>query len=581
MQVVLYDAALGSWIEFQEPLDSIEATRVEDVADVINTVEIRTRREGLHAVGFLSYEAASGLNADLTTRAAGALPLCWFAFFRKTQKINCPVSTVYPPRLQWIPSIDETAYCRGVARIRCYIQAGDTYQVNFSHRLRAALDETLAQAPYPLFASMLSRQNSGYGAFIDTEQWAICSASHELFFARRDQTLTSRPMKGTVRRDCDPTEDERLGAWLQASVKNRAENLMITDMVRNDLGRIAQIGSVRTANIFQLERYPTLWQMTSTVSANCERGLLDILCALFPAASITGAPKRRTMEIIVELESEPRQIYTGSIGYVRSDGSAQFNVAIRTMLINKQACQAEYGVGGGIVWDSDAADEYQECRIKAQIIQDDPGDFQLLETLLWTPEKGFAQLPAHLLRLHAAAAYFARPAPAAQIKRQLTQLARQLPRRPHRVRLTVDGNGAASVSAAPLENLSDPFRVALTRGPQAVLNNPYVAHKTTRRDVYEAARQSVVDAGVDDVILWNHRGEVTESTIANVFMEHAGELVTPPLAAGLLPGIFRQSLLASGKARERTIMVDDLTRGQTFYLGNSVRGLWAVELLDT
>lgn len=579
MQVVLYDAAVGAWIEFQGALDCIEATKAEDVAAVINAVEIRTRREGVHAVGFLSYEAATGLNGDLVTAPAGALPLCWFAFFRETRKVDPPVPPACPLRLRWTPTIDETAYRRGVARIRRYIEAGDTYQVNFSHRLRAALDETLALAPYPLFASMLARQTSGYGAFIDTEHWAICSASHELFFARHDQTLTSRPMKGTVRRGANPTEDERLGCWLQASAKNRAENLMITDMVRNDLGRIAHIGSVRASNIFQLERYPTLWQMTSTVSARCERPLLDILRALFPAASITGAPKRRTMEIILELETEPRQIYTGSIGYVRSDGSAQFSVAIRTTLVNKQARLAEYGVGGGIIWDSDAADEYQECRIKSQILQADPADFQLLETLLWTPEKGFAQLAAHLQRLQDTAAYFARPAPAAQIKRQLTQLARQLPRRAHRVRLTVDGNGAASVSAAPLENLPDPFRVALARGPQAVLNNPYVAHKTTRRDVYEAARQSV--AGVDDVILWNHRGELTESTIANVFMKHAGELVTPPLAAGLLPGIFRQSLLASGKARERTIMVDDLTRGQTFYLGNSVRGLWAVELSDT
>jgi para-aminobenzoate synthetase/4-amino-4-deoxychorismate lyase len=578
LRVVLFDAVLGAWIEFQDAVGSIETTCVEDVAAVICTVENRTRSEGLHAVGFLSYEAASGLNPSLATGSPGALPLCWFAFFRNAIEIECPAPPDQPPQLNWTPSIDETAYRHGVARIRGYIEAGDTYQVNFTYRLRAALEETLAHSPYPLFTSMLSRQNHGYGAYIDTEQWAICSASPELFFDRRGQTLASRPMKGTVRRGCNPAEDARLGSWLRTSVKNRAENLMVTDMVRNDLGRISQIGSVRVENVFQLERYPTLWQLTSAVSATCDQSLLQILRALFPAASITGAPKRRSMEIIRELETEPRQIYTGSIGYLRNDGTAQFNVAIRTALVNKQTGMAEYGVGGGIVWDSDAADEYQECSIKAQIVRPHLDPFQLLETLLWTPEKGFALLDAHLLRLRRSAEFFGRSPDPEQMERQLDQLAGELPHASHRVRLLVDGNGATSVSAAPLDDLPDPFRVAVTPFPQAVLNNPYVAHKTTRRDIYDAALESVNE--VDDVLLWNHRGEVTESTIANVFIERTGELVTPPVTAGLLPGVYRQRLLESGKAHEQTVTVEDLRRAQAIYLGNSVRGLWAVELVE-
>ena len=578
MQVILFDAVLGAWIEFQDAVDSIEATNTEDVAAVIRAVENRTRSEGLHAVGFLSYEAASGLNPSLSTGSPGALPLCWFAFFRNAVEVDCPAPPDQPPQLNWTPSIDEVAYRQGVARIREYIEAGDTYQVNFTYRLRAALEGTLAHSPYPLFTSMLSRQKHGYGAYIDTEQWAICSVSPELFFDRRGQTLASRPMKGTVRRGCNPAEDARLGSWLRGSVKNRAENLMVTDMVRNDLGRIAQTGSVRVENVFQLERYPTLWQLTSAVSATCDQSLLEILRALFPAASITGAPKRRTMEIIRELETEPRQIYTGSIGYVRSDGTAQFNVAIRTALVNKQTCMAEYGVGGGIVWDSDAADEYQECSIKAQIVQPDLDPFQLLETLLWTPEKGFALLDAHLLRLRRSAEFFGRSADAEQIRRQLDQLARELSHSVYRVRLLVDEHDAPSVSATPLDDLPDPFRLAVAPSPQAVLNNPYVSHKTTRRDIYDAALESV--SGVDDVLLWNHRGEVTESTIANVFIERAGELVTPPVTAGLLPGVYRQRLLESGEAHEQTVTVEDLRRAQAIYLGNSVRGLWAVELVE-
>ena len=550
------------------------------VADIIDAVARRTVAEGLHAVGFISYEAAPGLNPEQSTADPGWLPLCWFALFQDCTHQSPPEPTSRLPVLSWAPTVAEDRFCEQVERIRDYIAAGDTYQVNFSYRLRAEIDATLASCPYPLFASMLSQQRDGYGAYIDTSNWTICCASHELFFERRGNRLVSRPMKGTVRRGTGPEEDEQLAAWLQRSAKNRAENLMITDMVRNDLGRIAETGSVRTEKLFELEPYPTLWQMTSTVSGRTESTLLDVLRALFPAASITGAPKHRTMELIRDLESEPRQIYTGSISYVRPDGSAQFNVAIRTALINKAERTAEYGVGGGIVWDSTAADEYQECRTKARIITHDVREFDLLETMLWTPDEGYRLLDEHFQRLIRTAAFFRRALNLPAIRRLLDDLAGNLatdPKQaPQRVRLLVSASGEGRVSAERLKPLPEPFRLALAPEPLDVIGNPYVAHKTTRRDLYVAARQAVPDA--DDVLLWNHRGELTESSFANVFLELDGKLVTPHTSSGLLPGIFRQALLDAGRATESVVSVADLSRAEAVYLGNSVRGLWQVSV---
>jgi para-aminobenzoate synthetase/4-amino-4-deoxychorismate lyase len=316
--------------------------------------------------------------------------------------------------------------------------------------------------------------------------------------------------------------------------------------------------------------------MTSTVTASSDRPLLDILRALFPAASITGAPKRHTMSLIAELEDQPRQIYTGSIGYLRPDGSAQFNVAIRTALVDKVSRIAEYGVGGGIVWDSDAEEEYQECLTKARIVQQPPAAFDLLETMLWTPEGGYALLPEHLARVERAANFFHRPADILELQQKLENLAVSLDRKPQRIRLVVGPDGEAQISAAPLEPLPDPYRLVLAPDPQNLQNNPYVAHKTTRRDVYDAAREAATDA--DDVLLWNPAGELTESTIANLFLEFDGVLVTPPLSSGLLAGLYRQRLLDTGKATEGVLRADDLCRADAVYLGNSVRGLWRVTL---
>ncbi|MFU8814860.1 MAG: chorismate-binding protein [Pseudomonadales bacterium] len=579
-------ADTGRWLEFTRPVGVLTTAAPQQAAEVIAAAEQAARQRGLHAVGFVTYEAAPGFEPKHVTHPPGRLPPVWFALFAEARTVPAPAPAAAPMTApDWRPTVDGAAYRGQVAAIRRYIGAGDSYQVNLSYRLRAPLHGG-ADAASQLFQAMVGRQPGGYGAFLETSSWALCCASHELFFSRRGRRLVSRPMKGTAPRGASPTEDAGHARWLTESLKNRAENLMITDMVRNDLGRLADIGSVRTERLFQLEPYPTLWQLTSTVTADSDASLADIFRALFPAASITGAPKRRTMEIIRELEQHPREIYTGAVGVIEPGGDAQFNVAIRTAWVDKQLGRAEYGVGGGILWDSEADDEYQETRTKSRILAPLPApqgdDFALLETLLWEPGSGYLLLSEHLQRLQRAADQFQRPLPIAAVRDHLALLARNLGGGPQRVRLLVGADGAVSSSTDPLDLQARPALVALARSPSPVLNNPFVAHKTTRRALYEQARREAAacSPGSQDVLLRNERGEVTESTIANVVVDLGGVLVTPPLCSGLLPGLYRQHLLNSNRLTEQVLYPQDLAAARGVYLVNSLRGMWPVTLLD-
>jgi para-aminobenzoate synthetase/4-amino-4-deoxychorismate lyase len=577
--VLLRDARSRCWLRLLEPRQLIVARTLDQVAPAISAAERLARHDGLHVAGFVAYEAAPALDPSLDTSPPGWLPLAWFGAFAAAEPVAPPATDDAPAVPDWIPSVDAAAYRRALDEIRCLIAAGDTYQVNFTYRLRATLDASWTRDLARPFAALVDRQPDALGALIETDRWAILCASHELFFERDGRRVTSRPMKGTAARGADREEDDARAAWLAASVKNRAENLMITDMVRNDLGRIAATGSVRTTALFELERYPTLWQMTSTVEADTDADLTGTLRALFPAASITGAPKRRAMQIIRDLEGDPRQIYTGTIGYLRPDGSAQFNVAIRTVLVDKAAGTAEYGVGGGIVWDSDPDEEFAESRTKALIVGNRTPDFDLLETLGWTPAVGYLRLEQHLERLADAADYFGYPFDHARVLEAMAAAARSFPVTPRRVRLLLDRHGCPTIEHAELKPLPADFRVALAPAPLPVEHDPFVRHKTTHRSIYERARQLVPD--VDDVLLWNTRGELTESTIANILVELDGEWVTPPVSSGLLPGIGRRELLASGQVRERLVLATDLSRCTRLALVNDLRGRWPVRLVGT
>ena len=384
---------------------------------------------------------------------------------------------VRSPPIAWRAAFDAEAHARAVRRIKDHLAAGDTYQVNFTF----PLDAPFAGDPWDLFARILAVQRAPHGAFLDLGRFAVASASPELFFTRQGEGLRVRPMKGTAPRGLDLEDDARAAAALRSSAKDRAENLMIVDMLRNDLGRVAQTGSVRVPALFEIERYPTLLQMTSSVEARSRAPLSRLLGALFPCASVTGAPKVRTMEIIAELEGEPRGFYTGSLGWAGPD-HCTWNVAIRTVIVDKERGLARYGVGSGIVADSTPADEYAECLLKARILEEAP--FSLLETLAYLPGEGYRRLEGHLARLERSARYFGVPLDAAVPA--LDDLAKRLDR-PSRVRLLVDLRGRATTESAPLvESRRDPLRVALAESPVSS-DSVWLRHKTTRREVYERA----------------------------------------------------------------------------------------------
>ena len=568
--VVLRDETAGRWLRFRDPVATVVADRVGDVLPGLREVERAVAERGLHAAGWVAYEAAPAFDAALAVRPPGALPLLWFGLFADPEPIDLPPASATAPG-DWQPDVAPAAYARAFAEIKRRIRAGDTYQVNYSYRLRR---DAFAADPWQAFLALVHAQRAPFGAYVAAGPWRLCSASPELFFRLDGTRLESRPMKGTAARGRSAAEDRARRDALLASEKERAENLMILDMARNDLGRVARPGTVEVLRLCAPEKYPTVWQLVSAVAAETDASVAEIFAALFPPASIVGAPKARTMEIIAGLETSPRQAYTGAIGFLAPGRHAQFNVAIRTLLADVRSGHAEYGVGGGIVWDSDLEAEQAECRAKARILAAPPRPpFDLLETLLWTPTDGIRLLELHLARLRDSADYFDYPCDLARIRTTLETLVRTLPPAPQRLRLLLAADGTPTLQSAPLApRASGPFfRVALASRPVDP-DDVFLYHKTTHRRVYEEAKADF--PGHDDVILWNEAGEVTESTIANLAVELDGALCTPPVDCGLLPGVARAELLARGVLRERRLSRDDLRAAPHLFLLNSVRGLF-------
>jgi len=564
--VIIHDATQRQWLHFQNPKRIISAHRVEEVMPALNAVEEQVCQHGLYAAGFIAYEAAPAFDSALAVKEDGSFPLIWFGLYEVPEQLHLPAAPeTHSASLLWQPSLTPNAYQDALGRIKDYIEAGDTYQVNFTLRLRVPFSGD----PWSYFIELAQAQDASYSAFVNTKEWILCSASPELFCQLNGEELISRPMKGTAPRGLMLHDDRDQAEWLHHSEKNRAENVMIVDMVRNDMGRIAHTGSVHVSRLYEVEKYPTVWQMTSTVRATTEAGLCAIMQALFPPASITGAPKPRTMQIIAELEHAPRRIYTGTVGFWMPDRKAQFNVAIRTVVIDKATGEAEYGVGGGIVWDSIDTMEFEECRTKARILTQRMPDFSLLESILWTPEGGYFLLPYHLARLGDSAAYFSYAADIDAIRNKLDSFTRTLPQTAHKVRLLVARNGDITLqSEALVDAATQLLHVCLAPAPIDP-SNPFLYHKTTNRLVYEQVLAA--SPGYADVILWNEKGEVTESCVANCVVELDGELYTPPVQCGLLPGTYRAYLLEQGRLRERVIRIEDLARSPHIYLVNSVR----------
>ncbi|MBM3321406.1 MAG: aminodeoxychorismate synthase component I [Candidatus Eisenbacteria bacterium] len=560
-----HDAESGEWAVFRDPIRIVEARSIDEILPALRLVERSVEEEGLAAAGYLSYEASTAFDPGLRTRGPSRFPLLRFGIYPRVEVLDRPPAAGREAFAAgpWVPEVERSEYDRAIARVKDRLERGDTYQVNYTMRLRAPFRGD----DYSFFLALAASQGEAYAAYIDAGSFAVCSASPELFFRLEGERILARPMKGTAPRGRVFAEDEERAARLRGSEKERAENVMIVDMVRNDLGKIAVPGSVQTTRLFDAEKYPTVWQMTSTVEAETRASVAEILSALFPSASVTGAPKRSTMRIIAEIERSPREVYTGSIGFLRPGRRALFNVAIRTALVDRTRNEAEYGAGGGIVWDSTATAEHEECLAKARILFEESPSFSLLETLLRT-EEGWFLLDRHMERMRESAAYFGFPFDEARIRRELERFPFDPGAGPIRARLLLGAGGETAIERGPLSRDSSPALLGLAQEPVDP-ENRFLYHKTTHRAIYDRARASC--PACDEVLLWNTRGEATESCAANLVAEREGRLVTPPVASGLLPGTFRADLLACGTVVEERVLLEELPRATRLWLVNSVR----------
>ncbi len=563
--IVIFDSHLRKWRRYANPRRILRTTGLSEVVPFLQEAEEEVRRSGLHAVGFLSYDAAPSLDSALKVRQTTNFPLLWFGLFESYTDISLPPPSSTIHQLRWEPSIARSAYTSDIAEIKREIKEGNTYQVNYTFQLRG--HEKVD--PWNLFLHMIESQQADYGAFLDIGDYAICSASPELFFRLDGTHLESRPMKGTAPRGRFPEEDKEKKNWLLRSDKNRAENVMIVDMIRNDVSRVALPGSVHVPTLCSIEQYPTVWQLTSVVHAQTNASVTDIFKAMFPCASVTGAPKASTMKIIGELEDSPRQIYTGAIGFISPGRIAQFNVAIRTALWEREQNCFEYGVGGGVVWQSDVDEEYRECMVKSRVITQPRASFSLVETMLHEPGKGYFLLEGHLARLSASAEYFGFSMDVGVVNDLLKNAALSFPPHPIRVCLVLGKNANVAVEHSPLYSKhEEPVRLRFAQEPVSS-DNVFLFHKTTNRAAYDRALNMVQDC--DDVLLWNERGELTETTIHNIVVEKDGLQWTPPVSCGLLGGVFRAHLVCNQLLRERVLTKDDVRNADKVFVINSVR----------
>jgi para-aminobenzoate synthetase/4-amino-4-deoxychorismate lyase len=572
---VVYDSEEGCWLFFEQPVDTIVARTFQGVGEALDHIEKESRVRGLWAVGWLSYEAGRGFDPALVTKSDDDFPALWFSLFRSPQRrVSLTPPAVDSTLPEWRATVSEDQYRDSIEKIHAAIRRGDTYQVNYSFRLQAPAPRD----PMSLFRSMVSVQAGPYSAYLDAGRFVVCSASPEALFTRRGTSVECAPMKGTIPRGRFPREDALRHQQLLESTKDHAENVMIVDMVRNDLARVADRGSVVTSPRCDIERYPRVFQMTRRVYGSVSCSLSELMQALYPAASITGAPKGRTMEIIAELETTPRKIYTGSIGFMAPDGRQVFNVAIRTALIDRDQKHMEYGVGSGITWDSVWKSEYDECFAKATAVTRKPQYFELFETMLWEAGKGYFLEDRHLRRLRESCAYFGWSFDEVRVRSALQDLVGvgEQSEEARRVRVFVERDGGVRVETSEVPPLPSPYRAALARFP-VDSEDLSLFHKTTDRSAYNAATSDVPD--VEDVILWNERGEITESRIANIVLDLDGELVTPPVECGLLAGCYRADLLESGVIKERVLHKEALVRARAVYFINSLRRMWSVEVV--
>jgi para-aminobenzoate synthetase / 4-amino-4-deoxychorismate lyase len=586
------DSTGVSWL-YRDPLRVVDCREAADFEECLAALQAGVS-SGLYAAGWFSYEAGYLQEQRLAQLLPSErqVPLMWFGLFERRERLDSRQAEHFwreqgrGRQAELGPlaaAISEQDYKEKIEAIQASLAAGDVYQVNYTFPLTADVQGD----PACLHAAMRKAQPVAWGAYIQTPEFAVSCHSPELFFEKRGTAMRLRPMKGTAARGRWPEEDLQQRDWLVADEKSQAENLMIVDLERNDLSRLADPGSVEVASLFEPEVYRSIIQMTSTVLGQVAADLpiQQVLSALFPCGSVTGAPKIRAMELIRDLETSPRGIYTGAIGHMAPNGDMVFNVPIRTMTIDG-AGQATLGIGSGIVADSDAAAEFQECLLKSNFARPQAVPPCLIETIRWRQDEGYWLLDEHLSRLGASAQYFGYAFNTEAAEQQLSHHGQALmeaaahDEETWRVRLLLSPAGEISIKSVLMSQIQPPGSTVALARQRVNSGDVYLFHKTTRRQDFDQAYiQEAEAAGHRDVIFLNERGELTEGTRHNLFVQIGDTIYTPPVACGLLAGTFRSLLIrrADSPVKERVMRLNDLQCADKIFLGNSISGLIPVD----
>ncbi|QQC00064.1 aminodeoxychorismate synthase component I [Streptococcus oralis] len=567
-KTVIDFSALGERYTFTQPIKELKTRNLSEVADLLAQVE-SYQEQGYYVVGYVSYEAAPAFEEKLAVHKAPLLAEYLLYFTVHDRVETSPIPLTYEEvdlPSKWQEETSAENYEKAIAQIHHHLRQGDTYQVNYTVQLK----QDLSANPFAIYNRMVVEQEAGYNAYVEHDEMAVISMSPELFFEQIDRELTTRPMKGTTKRGLTDDEDLKEAAWLEQDPKNRSENMMIVDLLRNDMNRISEVGSEHVERLCQVEQYSTVWQMTSTIKSQLrpDVDLVAIFRSLFPCGSITGAPKIATMEIIKDLELQPRGVYCGTIGLLLPNGRRIFNVAIRTIQLHKG--QAIYGVGGGITWDSTWESEYREVHQKAAVLYRKQARFKLISTGR-VSQKSLLFEDQHLERLTKASRYFAYPLDPKKLRQKIEEECQVCDvNQDYRLRIGLSKSGEIELSRQILAPLSPSFCKAKLCLQEADLNQSFTYFKTTHRPH--------LSLGEQEIIYHNVVGELLETSIGNLVLKINGKLYTPPISLGILPGIYRQHLLERGQVEEKVLTLADLNQAEAIYGCNAVRGLYELEV---
>ena len=560
--------ALGERYTFTQPIKEIKTRDLAEVADLLAQVE-SYQEQGYYVVGYVSYEASPAFEEKLAVHKSPLLGAYLLYFTVHDRVETSPIPLTYEEvdlPSKWQEETSAENYEKAIARIQHHLRQGDTYQVNYTVQLK----QDLSANPFAIYNRMVIEQEAGYNAYVEHDEMAVISMSPELFFEQNDRELTTRPMKGTTQRGVTDQEDLAQASWLEQDPKNRSENMMIVDLLRNDMNRISGVGSEHVERLCQVEQYSTVWQMTSTIKSQLrpDVDLVEIFRSLFPCGSITGAPKIATMEIIKDLEPQPRGVYCGTIGLLLPNGRRIFNVAIRTIQLHQGI--AIYGVGGGITWDSTWESEYREVHQKAAILYRKQARFQLITTGKISKKQLLFE-EQHLERLTKASRYFANPFDPEDLRQKIEEECQACDaNQDYRLRISLSKSGEIELSRQILTPLSPSFCKTKLCLQEADLNQSFTYFKTTNRPH--------LSLGEQEIIYHNAAGELLETSIGNLVLKINGKLYTPPIRLGILPGIYRQHLLETGQVEEKVLTVPDLDQAEAVYGCNAVRGLYELRI---